>query len=451
MNERKQKIFKYLFADAPDKLEKKKVLNEIEGKFPTDEKPFDIVPDLQRIFEQADTLPPFDHFIKEYDYTFSLDDDIETPNLAEVLDIIHIEFLNYVQNDFAGELLDYIHDGEITDLEEFMRDVRSIIDEYDQTAGEEDQKTAHDYYQELKNTDPGIHSHIDPIDSNVDAFEYGSMSTIAGWTGHMKSTLARHIFYENITNGYNGIFISLEMPRRAKLFHMIARHSMHEKFMEDIDPVTANEIKDANFDDLTEEYIFDYVEDDLQNNDSYGEYSILEQEAFPSFTLSGIQSTIAKQGFEVDFIILDYVQLLKYEQHPFGVNHSDPVNYYVRQFSKLQHDVDGLGTSSHIMLLSQVNRSGYTRALERNGRYDNRAISEAHNIERNSSQVFFTFAPDELKEGNEAKVHLTKNRSGDTMADPTLIPVDPAVSKVGETLDLEEEKDDMDINVGDLV
>jgi len=98
-------------------------------------------------------------------------------------------------------------------------------------------------------------------------------------------------------------------------------------------------------------------------------------------------------------------------------------DFFVREFAELAKNCNGKRMA--VILLSQANREGHKRAVNNKGKYDLQALAEFHELERSSSYVLSLFTDEEMRETNEVKVCLMKNRFGNIMDNPVTILTDP--------------------------
>lgn len=421
-------ILSYLLSDDRDVEDKSAVIREIKAKLPDDNEVVKLAKVFEKFIEKYGETPGFDHLVDEYDLDISRPDE-DPKDLVETFDLIEklrLEEAKYEISEATNEALD---DDDV-DANTYLNTLRSKIDRYEVSTSEE-RLSLRERYEEQKNQSRGLRTFVGPVDDCIQSLEIGTTSVLAGQGGHLKTSTALSTIYGNVTKlKYNIVVVSAEMSPGLLEYGLLSRHSANEKFSDILDhPFEVRTLQNTELDEDDEEAAFQ-VWDDFKENDDYGELEILMPDDFESLSVSGMRSKFSKMDFEVDAVFVDFIQKLKYIQPDFNPRDLNLVNYYVNQFVDLTEDIDGTGKKCHVQLLSQTNRQGQERAEARGGKYDNRALSEAHSLDRLASYIYFMYAPDKLLETNQAKVILTKNRYGESMTDPAVIPVDPSINNV---------------------
>jgi replicative DNA helicase len=445
---RKHRLISYLLDNDVPARNRLQIAYELENRFPCEDH-YRIVPKVIELLE-SDTAetPPIDYFVEDYDYD-CFTDVTDTPADASARDLLEQDYNTYIKNDLI-QIMSWYLDKDVTevDAEEMILELRKRIDRYESKIDLRELETLRDLYEHRKNKQTGLNSFVDPIDERISSFELGTMSTLLGESGEFKTTLALAKMYNNILhNNKNCVFISLEMDRDLIMFMLQARHSFNKMFADQYPPVTFEMLRDGEVTGEYEDFIMDTVWDDLKNNDTYGDFVILGYDDFMDFTESGIRSRLSRLDFDVDGVFVDYIQELKYEDHPFDSYNTDPINHYARAFSKITDDCNGTGKKCHVTLLSQVNKQGYAEAKQRKGKYSKDAIAEAHTVKRESSFIWSTYANDEHKQMGQTRVMLIKNRYGEEMNEPETINIDPGMIYTG---DDEEDIDGTNVDVDDI-
>lgn len=82
------------------------------------------------------------------------------------------------------------------------------------------------------------------------------------------------------------------------------------------------------------------------------------------------------------------------------------------------------GRQVSFITLSQINRAGYEKAKDDNGKYGATAMAEANELERASTLVLTVFAETEMKDLGIAKVQVLKYRDNRNEDDPTEVSID---------------------------
>ena len=126
-------------------------------------------------------------------------------------------------------------------------------------------------YNSKKGLSLGIKTGIKEIDDIIGGMHKGSVNTIFAGPAMGKSMLGKSIAYLNTQEGtYNGVLISLEVPKDNIKYDMIARHSFdtkftkypYIKFMELASEVSATGFTDEIFNKVSELYMIGKDYDD---------------------------------------------------------------------------------------------------------------------------------------------------------------------------------------------
>lgn len=279
-------------------------------------------------------------------------------------------------------------------------------------------------YEFKENAPIGITSGIQGIDELTAGFQEGTVASIAGFTSHGKSTLVNNSIYLNALAGKKVGLVSLEIVKSLCLYIYLARHSMtmgkaipYEKIIKGT--LTPDE----------KAYLFDVVEPDFlarvvpnlviaENEDvpSWDEYGILKLYEMFEDTLGGL-----------DYVAWDHVNLFKYVGD--GNRSGD---YYINLIATTTKGYTPRSGKKPVTLFAvQVNREGWRRAKRNDGKYDLTALSDFNEIERSSTYVMFTYASEDMRDANRAKVQLMKHRLGGVQLIPDEIDVMYATAFVG--------------------
>lgn len=190
-------------------------------------------------------------------------------------------------------------------------------------------------------------------------------------------------------------------------------------------------------------YLFDTIYTDFKKKFK-DHLHIVDETQIISYTTDGF-SVLLKEidnlflqntGHEIDLIIIDHIQLLKYDENNKNrVGEASTINYWVNYFR--QQCMNFLDTKRQvaIILLSQANRGGWEWAVKHDGSYQLTALAEANELERASSLVISVFTSDRLKSVQRAKVQLLKCRDGQTMEMSMDVFADLAYYTFGDNVD----------------
>lgn len=361
----------------------------------------------------------------------------------------------YVFNLIDRRINSYINER-IAQLNQKVKDVgitSEISDEFNKLQALSNRNKAKDininidsrHEYELKKLRPqGLKTGIKEVDSRIGGMSMGTVTTIAGFTGQYKSTWSLNIARLNAYEfGYNIVYISLETPKQDMNWNLLSRHSYETKFPK-FNFVGHDRMRQCMMTQEEEDFIFDEVEKDLkgsfvaQDGNTYerGKVIVLDESDFSTFSFGEVTAVLEKiddeLGGKLDAVIVDYVQLCKFSGEGITYDANSQINSYVTFFRRLAQnfrkeiDANGKETTRQLVmiLLAQLNRTGWQKACRNNGVYALDALADANELERGSARIFTTFTTEEMKARKSAQVQILKNRTGQTLYDPVTVYAD---------------------------
>lgn len=251
-----------------------------------------------------------------------------------------------------------------------------------------------------------------------------------------------HMFYSNglishnttsmvsfcVHNSINGIstsMISLEMPVRYLYAQMLSCFSFSPSWPGS--PIPSLSIIKGE---LSEEDLFDLYKCEEAFKALPGKifiFGVDDLSGSVDKALPSVCHDLARRGCST--LIVDHVQLLKY--YIPGTRDVSGVDSIIKKLTDTALELDRSGHDFRIILLSQINRESYKKALRRGGRYDITAMAEYNELEKSCTYMLAIFSTEEMKEMKEASVQLLKNRLGATIEEPTTVFVDPSFCVFG--------------------
>lgn len=298
---------------------------------------------------------------------------------------------------------------------------------------------------DLKKLRPsGLKTGIKEIDDRIGGMNQGTVTTIAGFTGQYKTTFALNIARLNAYEfGYNIAYLSLETPKQDMYWNLLSRHSYETKFPK-FNFIGHDRIRQCKLTQEEEDFLFNEVEKDLNGTftDDYGntydrgKVVILDESDFSTFSFGEVTAVLEKVddelGGKLDAVIVDYVQLCKFSDSGVSYDANSQINSYVTFFRRLSQnfrkEVDPNGNESTrqltMILLAQLNRTGWQKACRNNGVYALDALADANELERGSARIFTTFTTEDMKARKSAQVQILKNRTGQTLYEPVTVYAD---------------------------
>ena len=272
--------------------------------------------------------------------------------------------------------------------------------------------TSKEIYEDRKNRPTGLLAYVEVIDQQVGGMGYGTLNTIMGFVGHFKTTFALNIVYNNAFQaGYNIVYLSFEMARDDLLFNFLSRHSYDPKFTQ-YGFIGHDRIRQGQLSPDEEDYLLNVIEPDFfappAPGETKGKIYILDASQFRSHDIEDIYDKLEEiddlclreTGRPLDGFCWDHLQMFKFNSSPAfrGMSEYAVMNAYANQFMNWALKFRGRPTIQ--ILLAQVNREGWKRAVSKKGDYgvyDLTALAEVNEAERASSRVLSVFTDDVMK------------------------------------------------------
>lgn len=290
---------------------------------------------------------------------------------------------------------------------------------------------------------------IKALDDNNALLKKGQISTVFAYTGSFKTMFCTNMAYNVIKNSGNVLYISLEISSYNMYLNFLSRHSYNFDKKISHSNVKANRlIKEdeeylfkiiyPDFKDKLKSNLIIYDETDIKRNDYTG-FDKLMSEADKKFT--------KETGKGIDLIIIDHINLFKFETSERNLNDYSAVNHWMSYFRK--NCINFLGQKRQVSILCacQSSREGYKKALSE-GRYQLTGIAEGNEIERSSQLVLSIFTDEIMRKNNEVVMQILKIRDespNDSLIEVKLEPEYYAFgvdSKIKEKRNIENQKID---------
>ena len=237
-------------------------------------------------------------------------------------------------------------------------------------------KSYENLYLEQKD-ETGLSFLCPALDKITGGIQPGTIFTIAGGPGTMKTTYAVNLAYNAIQNGKNVVYFSLEETPLKLTSKLLSRVSVDKG-----KNIKAQQIANNKLNQEEKVILFKDVLPYLKSQP--GQLHIISEKDLISYEtteferqLKMVDDSIKKEkGDEsgVDIIVIDHVQLLK-----FGSDVTDEyrvLNSYVSFFRRQALSFLGTGKEIIVILLSQVNREGIAYAKKHHVQYLLQHIAE---------------------------------------------------------------------------
>lgn len=278
-----------------------------------------------------------------------------------------------------------------------------------------------------------IKTGIKDLDKIVGGLEFGTLNTIAGFTGSGKTTLAVNIAYNALLAGFNVLYVSLEVSKEHIMYNMFSRHSLD---IPNINGIKHNDIKKQRLSDEDYETLYKkvypsfinlpgklYVVDDSDIENKYG------------LDLTEIIKNINKLCLRetnkpISLLVVDHAQLLKY-----GSGAKSPmieyaiINNFVAKLRKLSCCLDEDKHKCCVLLVSQVNREGAAK-ITKEKLFSKEHIAEASEVERSSNIIIGVNIFEDIR--GKIAYQLLKSRDTKTMEKLGLTKYDGEHYRIGD-------------------
>lgn len=271
----------------------------------------------------------------------------------------------------------------------------------------------------------GIKLGVDALDSILYGVGYGRLLTVMAGTSNYKSMFGWNIVMSALDLNYNTLGITLEVSREEVLLNLVARHS----YVLDIEggSFSSENVKKHE----VSSDVFDFVYEDFMKR--YGDrLMILEHKDLKGVrSPDDLESLLSKidEDFQFDVLLLDYLQLFKSFAPP--SRRLEYLENYIIAFQRMSVSLNG--NPRMVVLLSQVKRKAYEKALKNGGRYDVTDMSDTSELEKSSNYIMSLFK--DRKEAGSCIYQLLKNRHGAVMEDVQSMFVEPASYYMGNLKD----------------
>lgn len=252
------------------------------------------------------------------------------------------------------------------------------------------------------------------LDENNAFLKKGKISTVFAYTGNFKTMFCSNVAYSIIQNGSNVLYLSLEINKEEMYINFLSRHSYNFEHK-----VSHSDIKNGLLDEEQKEYLFNtiypdfesklkshllvYDETDITSN-TYAVFSKLLSQADNYFS--------KKTGHGLDLVVVDHLNLLKFDSGEKVQNEYSAVNHWMSYFRK--NSISFLNQKRQISILCacQSSREGFKEA-SRNGKYKLTGIAEGNEIERGSQLVLSIYTTEADRSNNITQMQILKSRDNE--------------------------------------
>lgn len=366
------------------------------------------------------------------------------------------QFITKHQNIYKSKLLhklaaDAAVNGITPDMAESIRKQAS----FDTNITEDEKISFRDRYTKSMKENSGIKTYIEQVDDEIGSISKGSVCTIAGFTGSLKTTMAVNIAIKNALAGKNIAYISLEVTKEQLEYSVLSLFSNDTRFSKlGYNPIQHKDIRQNRLDVNQINFLCDVLEPEYRRVIEPN-FHILDETCFKTFSESEILEALYQLDDEkpLDAVFFDHAGLFAFKSPLYNSgNVGTAINKYVsfiREMSINFRVKNGEKHSIASVLLAQTNRTGWKEAANSFRRskvpvrsnkkaqvstqtegYRISALSDANELERCSSVLMFIFFDPNITGTDTAYVQLSKTRYGQQLL-PMPIQVEPEFYKFG--------------------
>lgn len=319
-----------------------------------------------------------------------------------------IEFFSKESREFRMQTLGIKTEGEIRSPE----DAKEVVEGYAARKRDPQSKL-------------GLFTTLSRIDDCFKGIKYGELFIIAAFVAQGKSTFTAAMVYQAITQGLNGLFLSLEMTydEMRDMFYVL--HSTYEgwenhpiyksKYKRMIGKISYEKVRYGELSPEEEEF-FKIVANDFETREDFGKLLLVQPPSALSPSMFEMiiydkKSDLEEMNRELDFAVLDYIGLMVQDKGDSYKDFNIDLNNIIKRLKNLALTYDN-GRGLIIISPFQVNREGWKDAAKNEGVYRLTALSNANEAERSPDFVISLFMSDDDKKNGIMKITCLKHRKG---------------------------------------
>ena len=382
-------------------------------------------------------IPSRELLIKEFPELFF--NDVEPISSDELSDYVQLFLTKRINDENSYRIIklsEKVKNGGLT--QDVIEEINSISKSDNiKTEFEDITKTITEKYKD-KDLSLGFRTGVKEIDDQTGGLHLGSVNTIMGYAGSGKTTWGVNIAYNSIQEGYNILYLSLEVSKEHILYDLLSRHSNEAQFKGK--RVKHRDIKQRTLDKDMEKFLWETVYPDFLK--IKGKIYIVDEtdlENYSIYTLENKFREIDKlaqeeTGTGISMVFVDHAQLLKFEKSIQGRDEFATINYYISFFRQQAVNFIREKRPACFVVLSQTNRDGWKYAARHNGNYQLNALAEANELERASNIVLSIYTDESSFASNQAFVKICKSRDTGAMEEAISTDIEPATYLIGDFL-----------------
>jgi len=269
----------------------------------------------------------------------------------------------------------------------------------------------------------GIPTGYNIIDTATGGIRKGNFYVHAGFAAHLKTTQMLNMIVNQAVAGWNPYLFSSEMPANEVKLLLAAIHSADKKFGGVGKPIPAFKMLLGALTAAEDAFLKDVL-DDLVNNSAHGLIRVIDSGEFLGFGSIVQRTTRDHMDHEVDMLWIDYLTRLPPDPHYRGMSITEARNETIaeaKRFSLSFNQGRGIAVGTPF----QVNREGFKRAMENEGKMDHSALAQYNSIEREADIISYVWYAEEERLTCEPKCGMIKARWGGIPSTPVRLFIEP--------------------------
>jgi len=246
---------------------------------------------------------------------------------------------------------------------------------------------------------------------------------VAGFGGHLKSTLMHNHMLNAVVSGWNPLLFTSEEPAEDVQQKLIAMHSADPKFQSVGRPINSFRLLLGALRPEEEDF-YQTVKDDLLNNTQHGNIRVIDSSEFSTWG-SVMQRTVREHSEEeVDVLWCDYITRLPIDAKYLRMDVRAARNETLADAKRFAMGFNkGIGLP--VCSPFQINRTGYKAAQANEGVMDKTALADYNAAEKEADVITYIFYDTEEMATSEPKAGIMKSRWGQVPSKPVSLFIEP--------------------------
>ena len=301
-----------------------------------------------------------------------------------------------------------------------MRDV-NVKTEGNIRSTEDSGEVLKEYAQRRSSPNEGFFTFLDRIDITCNGLKPGELMLIAGYVKQGKTIMTTNVAYNGIAQGWNGLFVSLEMNYQEMRNMFYVLHGCnpawydHPKYKNLVGKIGYDKVNYGLLSGLEYEF-FQTIVNDFPVHKDFGELFLHQPtEAMTPSRLEMLaydaNTRLREKGKQLDFLVVDYVGLMSVDKSDRYGDYNIDLNSIIKRLKELALTFDD-GRKLRVISPFQINRTGFKEAEKNDGRYGLTALSSANEAERSSDLIISTYWNDAMKKAGIVKIGCLAHRKG---------------------------------------